>query len=379
MNGFAPDPAEGELRLYRITMWRALAWRLVRLVIILSLLAILVALAVTRHFPWQAPYQGPFTANLPPNALIANFGLQRDSLTRSVLVSTGTSAVSTPATLTAKLSSDLLAYPRLQQFPADQITLTVTPVGPTQIQIVAILNPVNPYRVADGLFKGTISVHTGSKTLLVPIAAYLAPKSGYKALLAFLLLLLGAIFGLSVKWVTEALSSLAAARWRYNTIFQVLGGSRGGLPTSAEDQLAEIRNRIKRQDLSELDELFEPLESSRGPLREFSDNVNNINDDIRRQERLQRIFRSLPINDVVLEERRHVRELLSREWPWKNAEEILKAAKQLGTYVKDVTRAINQQRSDVLDKYQAGKFEDAYKEHYSKLARWSAFGLSTTS
>ena len=366
MDGFAPGPVRRLPRTradYLRSRLGALAWSLVKLVVPLAVLVILIALAVTRNLPWQAPYRGPFTTNLPADTLIADFGLQRDNLTRSILVSTGTTAVSAPTTLTAKLSSDLLAYPRLAQFPADQITLTATPAGPAQIQIVAILNPVNPYRVGDGLFKGTISVYTGSKILHVPIAAYLEPKSGFRALLAFLLLLLGAIFGLSVKWVTEALSSLAAARWRFNAIFQVLAGHRGGLPTSVEDQLTEIGNRIKRQDLSDLDELFKPLESARGPLREFSDNIGNINDDISRQEGLafRRDFRRLPIDDVVLEERRHVRVLRGREWPWKNVQDVLDEAKQLGEYVKDATKAMNQGRLDVLRLYQDGNFVEAYK------------------
>jgi hypothetical protein len=365
MNGFAPGPAVSypiTRRYYLLSRLRAL----VKFAVSLAVLAILIALVVTRNMPWQAPYRGPFTTNLPPNTLIADFGLQRDNLTRSILVSTGTTAVSAPTTLTAKLSSDLLAYPRLAQFPADQITLSATPAGPAQIQIVAILNPVTPYRVGDGLFKGTISVYTSSKILHVPIAVYLAPKSGFRALLAFLLLLLGAIFGFSVKWVTEALSSLAAARWRFDSIFQVLGGERRGLPTSAEDKLTEIRNRIKRQDLSDLDELFEPLESARGPLRQFSENIGNITDEIDHQEGLafRSKFRQLPIGDVVREERRQVKTLRGREWSWQNMQDmqaILEETKQLGDHVKGATNAITQQRLDVLQLYQNGDFVRAYE------------------
>jgi hypothetical protein len=176
-------------------------------------------------------------------------------------------------------------------------------------------------------------------------------------------LLLGAIFGLSVKWVTEALSNLAAARWRFDAIFQFLGANKGGLPTSVEDQLTEIGNRIKRQDLSGLDELFKPLESARGPLRQFNDNISNINDDISRQESLvyRRASRRLPIDDVVLEERRQVRALQGREWPWENVQAVLDETKRLGEHVKGATKAMTQQRLDVLRLYQDGKFAEAYE------------------
>ena len=125
MDGVAPCPALAERRRFDPRpYWAALAWRLVKLVIAIAVLAIIVALAVTHTLPWQAPYKGPFSTSLPPNTLIADFGLQRVNLTRSILVSTGTTAVSTPDILTARLSSDLIESPKLQQFPADQITIT---------------------------------------------------------------------------------------------------------------------------------------------------------------------------------------------------------------------------------------------------------------
>lgn len=341
-------------------MLRTQGGSLVRLGILLALLAAVVALAATGSLPWQSPYHGPLASDFPRSTLIVDFGMQRVSQTRSILVPTGSTSPSTPAILTARLSSDLVEYPKLQQFPANQITLTATPVGPSQVEIVAILNPVNPDKAADGLFTGSISVYTGSRTLSVPMAVYLSPKSGYRALLAFLLLLLGAIFGLSVKWVTEALSSLAAARWRYDAIMQRLGGSLAELPTSAVDRLNDIRSQIARQDVSHLDGSFESLEAALGPLRKFSEGIKNINDDIARQEEYQRRRRNLPIEAVMREERRQVNALLSQEWPWQDAEATGKTAQLLGDHVKAATRAIEEGRANVVRQFAEGDFSKAF-------------------
>jgi hypothetical protein len=61
----SPGPALAERRRFDPRpYWAALAWRLVKLVIAIAVLAIIVALAVTHTLPWQAPYKGPFSASL---------------------------------------------------------------------------------------------------------------------------------------------------------------------------------------------------------------------------------------------------------------------------------------------------------------------------
>ncbi len=365
MDGLAPGPALTKREINqsrRRTVLRTQGGGLVRLVILLSLLAAIIALAATGSLPWQAPYHGPLATDFPRNTLVVDFGLQRVSQTRSILVPTGNASASTPAILTARLSSDLVEHAKFHQFPANQITLTATPVGPSQVEIVAILNPVNPDKVADGLFTGSISVYTGSQTLFVPMAVYLAPKSGYQAMLAFLLLLLGAIFGLSVKWVTEALSSLAAARWRYDSIMQRLGRSLDELPTSAVDRLNDIRNSIARQDVSHLDGTFVSLESALGPLRKFSGDIKNINDDIARQEEYQRRRGNLPIKAVVHEERRQVNDLRNQEWPWPDADAMGRSVKLLSDQVRAATRAIEAGQANVVRLFAEGDFARAVEE-----------------
>jgi hypothetical protein len=326
-----------------------------------ALALIVIILAVTHHLPGQSPSRGSSATQLPRNALVADFGLQRVSLTRSVLVSTGSATVATPTILTARLSSDLTEAGRLGQFPADQITLTATPAGPSQIEIVAILNPINPYKVADGFFTGSISVYTGSKILSVPIVVHLAPKSGYRALLAFLLLLLGAIFGLSVKWVTEALSSLASARWRFDDISKAFEKMMDTLPNSVGERLEEIKNRIRRQDLVELDGLFHALDAARGSLAEFSNLITKVNEDIDHQSRQREKLRGLPVDPVVRVERQHVKELLSQQWPWADDDKIFDEAKLLSVYVKDAAGAMEKRNSSVLSLYAADRCGEAYK------------------
>lgn len=354
----------------RSVSWRLLAGRVARLAAVLAVLAALIALGVMH--PWQSPQQAPFGAKPAKGTLIVDFGLERVSLTRSILVPTGRAALSAPSILTARVSSDLIESPGLQQFPADQITLTATPVGSNQVEIVATLDPANPEKVASGLFKGTIAVYTGSRTLSVPLAVYLGPKSGYRATLAFLLLLLGAVFGLSVKWVTEALSSLAEAHWRLDGIRQRLGRTDECLPLSAAAKLDDLDNRVMRQDISQIDESFKPFDdASLLSLRKFCDGIDRINSIIRQQELLygHLTVDNVSAADVIHAERERVDELKGRDWPWKNTQKILDNLQQLKRDANTVSSALKYGRGDVLTLFADDKFKEAREKYNNPPAK----------
>jgi hypothetical protein len=214
------------------------------LIVILVMSVVIVALGIAGLIPWQHAHDESATHRFLPGTLGVNFGLDRSSLTRSIVVPSGSEPSQAPSVLTARVESDLKQDSGLKQFPADQITLAATPAGAQSIQIAATLSPMNPEKVGDGLFSGMIDVYTGSGIIFVPLEVYLTPKSGARAVLAFLLLLLGAVLGLSVKWITEALLDLASARRRFDRLCRGLGDSKS-LPDDAAATLAEISDRIE--------------------------------------------------------------------------------------------------------------------------------------
>lgn len=335
--------------------------RLFGLIVILMLSVVIVALGM-----WLAAGNGSAAGKLFPGALNVNFGLDRSSLTRSVVVSSGSEPSSASAMLTARVEGDLIQDSGLKQFPADQITLTATPAGPQRIQVAATLSPMNPEKVGDGTFKGWIDVYTGSQIISVPLEVYLTAKSGVRAVLAFLLLLLGAVLGLSVKWITEALLDIAAAQRRFDRLSRSLDDSES-LPDDAAVTLAEISDRIKSQDIGGLDELFKCLEDHRRSLHAFSTVIKDVNSRIAKQEQHQGKLPAPSLIEIIVDgERTKVRGLQSRKWPWDDsAESVLQEARDLSRQSLVVSNALRapEECKEVLNLFQSGKFDDAEKKY----------------
>jgi hypothetical protein len=163
-------------------------------------------------------------------------------------------------------------------------------------------------------------------------------------------------------WVQYS-ASQAAARWRLDALRRRLGGYIASLPTSAAGRLNDIENRIMRQDVSEIDELFKPFEPELGSLRTFSDSINDIDSHVAEHEKLlyDRDFAELPIKAIVRAERRRIDILISREWPWQDTQATLDDLEQLGKYIRAITHAFDDKRLDVLDLFRKDQFEEAYQ------------------
>jgi hypothetical protein len=278
--------------------------------------------------------------------------------------------------LTARVSEDLEDTDTRKQFPADQVSVTVSPAGQGRFQISATGNPSAPETVESGFYQSNVIIYSGSESFTVPLFAYLAPRSGCRALFAFLLLLAGAIFGLSVKWITEALSSLAAARWRYEALRRSLGGGLNTLPAPVAAQLDELGNRITRQDTNDLDKDFGAFEGSLGQLRVFSTTVESIMTEIQLHERLRDELRYEDeatgdldpdfIDTVARAERDQIERIRSIEWPWKDPDSVLREAQDLARYCHIITLALDDiRRNDspeiamqALGLFRRGQFKD---------------------
>jgi hypothetical protein len=211
-----------------------------------------------------------------------------------------------------------------RQFPSAQTTLTASVVGANRIELSTTLNPSEPEKVSGGTYRGAIVLSSGSTSFAVPMVAYLSPREGTPAAFAFLLLFLGASLGLIVKWITEALSQLAAARWRFEDVRRSLGGaSRTSLPTMASAKLEEIENRIRRQDTGSLDAAFAPLLANARQLSAFSAAVQSALREIEQQEGLAWGWNaddadpidSEFVRSIIQAERNQIDRLRSEEWP----------------------------------------------------------------
>jgi hypothetical protein len=327
------------------------------------------------------------TLKIPEGALFVNSGLSRSTLTRTKSISydfkpqESSTGVAGPAAdvVTATLEADLRDPQSNDQFPASLVQLNASPSRPGSIQISTIINPSQQPKPAGGTYLGTIDIFAGTQILRVPIVLYLAPRDGPLATIAFLLLVIGATIGLSVKWITESLTRLAAASWRVEDLRRSLGGSSDGLPLMAAAQLKEIEEAIRRQDTDDnIEKALVPLVSNVSNLRSFAAATRNAKDEVENQYNISQAAWDWDdgapdalnqdfIESMARAESTCIERLLARDWPWKNPAETVEEAQILADQCSTATSALrdatsggaNSTTSEVLDRFRKGNFVEA--------------------
>ena len=321
-----------------------------------------IVLLATGRFP------DPWSPEDPPvpiddEAIFVNFGMSRVPTSRTALASDPAEPTDgeqgADALLLATVESDLREDRTDSQFPAEQIAVSATPLGDDRVQVTARLTPSTPESVRSGFYEGIVTVRSGSNSVDVPIQAYLAPREGWHAVFALTLLLVGASLGLAVKWITEALSSLSAARWRLEALQRSLAGRTESLPFAAASKVDEIENRIARQDIGEVDSLFAVFDSATiGQLQVFSTTIDSIRAEIEEQHRLRRQLRELYededdvdggggqpldvdfLDALIRAEIAQIDRVRMVEWPWKDPDATVEVARALYAEVQSVTLAL---------------------------------------
>jgi hypothetical protein len=347
--------AEWEYARYRRRAFRRLVGYGV--ICLCSLIFVVLIVVGAVHVP--RPWSPPAPPKAPGNGIFVNFGMRRQPESRSIVipvslldvaVTEGQAPQSVTDDILASVGADLRDSERGTQFPAQQVSVIAAPLGGQQVQLTASLAPSSPEAVASGFYEGNISLRSGSRSAIVPIKAYLAPREGWPALFAFGLLLIGATLGLSVKWITEALSALAAARWRFEALRRGLAGNKDSLPYSASTVIDEIENRISRQEVAGLDAMFAHFDAGGlSQLRVFSTTVESIQRDISLQEDIQQTlaYGELPSNidsefvsAIIRAEYARINQLRTIDWPWKDPDEVVENIRAFVDQVRAITLAL---------------------------------------
>jgi hypothetical protein len=323
--------------------------------------------------------------NISEDALFVNSGLSRSTLTRTKAISYDfkpqESSTGVPSSavdiVTANLEADLRDPQSDDQFPASLVQLNASPSGPGRIQISTIISLSQQPKPAGGTYRGVVDIFAGTQVLHVPIVLYLAPRDGPRAFFAFLLLVIGATIGLSVKWITESLSRVAAASWRLQDLRRSMGGP-NGLPLMAAARLNEIEEAIRRQDTDDnLDKAFSPLESNASNLRSFATAIQNAEEEIDSQ---RGIGYSLYGNDkswvglnldfiesIARAESRGIERLRALDWPWTDPTQTVEQTQTLAYQCSVATLAVTDAAAgkatsttaEVLDLFRKDNFAEA--------------------
>ena len=368
--------AEWEWRRYRRRRRRLLVSS-VTLAVFVSVVA---AFALLGKLPSSFVLSPSPAGPIPPDALFVNTGLARTTVTRAKVVvhsvpSTRDERVNadTPDVVTALLQADPQDGSTQAQFPAAQIQLTASPLGRGRVQVSTVIDPGQAQNVPGGTYRATIQVFAGTEVLQMPLVLYLAPRDGTPALLAFLLLLAGASVGLGVKWITESLSRLAAARWRLEDLRRSMGGDPSSLPLMAAVRLEEIEDRIRRQDTDDLDKAFAPLVSNVLKLRSFATAVRAAEEEVDQQRNLANeldmaggLDRDFVLS-IARAETVRIERFRAVDWPWDDPDATVEGIEALAEHCANATLALSDVTAgrggawtlEVLDLFRKGEFDAA--------------------
>jgi hypothetical protein len=358
--------------------------RLITASALVVLIVMLGVLAIFKKLPSITLSPSP-PKDIPPEALFVNSGLRRAMLTRTKVINydfqpTQTSdntSVGGTNVVTAMLEGDLGDPKTGNQFPSSLVQLNASPISRGRLQLSTVINPTQLPSPSGGTYHGTVDVFAGTQVLHVPLVLYLAPRDGALASIAILLLVIGATIGLAVKWITESLTRLAAARWRVEDLNRSIGGDRNSLPLMAAAQLEEIEDQIRRQDTDDhLDKTFAPLLSNVHNLRSFAIAVRTAEDEIERQRHAlgygfdgddNSIVDQDFVESIARAESTRIERLRALEWPWNDPVAAINDAQKLADQCSTATLALSDATASristttfqVLDLFRKGNFDEA--------------------
>lgn len=234
-----------------------------------SALALTLFAAIT---VWRGTFRNDAQSARPANELTLSFGLSREPITRNFMLelqdTRATGLHPAEETISVRLLSDPRRSGDAAEFPAEQLTVGMTRISPTRVNITVTANPWTPERVAPGLYLGTLELRGGDVTEKVPISVWLRSRENKWAALAALLLTVGASLGLVVKWITERLTPQAALVRRLTTLKQTIGFQEDSatLPVGVRLQIKRLEDEIEREDYASAEASFKKLEAHAGQL-----------------------------------------------------------------------------------------------------------------
>lgn len=257
--------------------------------------------------------------------------------------------------LAVQLAGDLRSVtdPR-EELPSAQVTVGSTRINNKRVSITAAVDPGQPEQVAAGCYTGTVLVNSNGAKTVMPMVVDLGSREGARAVAAFLLLLVGAGLGLTIKWITESLTPLAAQGRRLDRLKAALRLEElpdEVLPVGAQVLLDEAEDRIERNDIAGLDTQMQPLEQHRAELITLASTIGRFKRKMEAHEALATSHwgglpdsaRRLLVRLVALELDR-IEEIRQVPWP---EEPASPGTATLGPPADDATAMIERYRRDL--------------------------------
>lgn len=253
-----------------------------------GLVGILVALLVVSI----VPFAQWFAVARPPVAVEAGdvrmtFGFRRLPLTRVVThpVDLPPEALTAeePVQVAAALDRDMSAAEERGEFPAQQVAVSVQSATAKSVTVAITADPSTPETIAGGVYRGRVhlTLPDGQEVATIGVSLVLRDRRALAAG-AFVALLLGALLGLALKWLTETATELGRLRRQHRRLAERHG--RPGTPAWATDRLDEAATVLKDGETGRVKELLASVQDQSPRLTRFADLHQRAE---RRLERLQ--------------------------------------------------------------------------------------------
>lgn len=315
------------------------------------------------------PNPSPSSTSVSRAGLILDFGLGRDTITRSLRVDLCASAdadqfrecpdgteegETRPDIVAALLESDLRREGGGSPFPAGQILISASNEGRTAVLLNVSADPNSPDDVPAGKFEGRLIVERNEgPEIEVPVTVTLENRGGPVTGKALLALGLGAVAGTLLKWLDESFGPLASLRRRQRRVEHLLKRSTLGLPQGVNRRLEDIRDAIKNFDPEGIATSLGEIVNNQDALLEFAGGIERLEREVASQERLARhkgVDAWTIVVGAVAVEKQSIAELRDKVWPWERAEEV----KAVLTATKDGVR----QLSEMLRRFSVTKSDN---------------------
>ncbi|GAB1515497.1 hypothetical protein [Actinophytocola sp. KF-1] len=298
-----------------------------RKVIVLAVLLVLVGVVLFKLAGQPRPAE--LCDHVDRDDISVNFGLGREPITRSFTLTVPSGAPDADAArqVTATLEGDLVRDGTVATFPADQITVSAKVNSDnTTVDVRAVVAPFGAAPVPEGCYRGHLTVfRTGADPRRREVVVDIADREKWSAAVAFVILLIGALVGLTIKWITESLTPLAEARRRLARSRQLLanqGYTDHDLPTPLRVLRDDVEQHLRHQEITDLKTKFRQLETTIDIARPAIGVIHHIRDRIQAQgKRLDELWRDgLPVRaanlleNLVQSEINQLTDLRNKPW-----------------------------------------------------------------
>ncbi|MDQ3787685.1 MAG: hypothetical protein M3422_10640 [Actinomycetota bacterium] len=285
-----------------------------------------------------------------------NFGLGREPITRgfNLAAPSGSGNADAARQVTATLEGDLVRDGTVATFPADQITVSAKVNSDNRtVDVRAVVDPSGAAAVPEGCYRGHLTVfRNGAEPRRRDVVVDIADREKWSAAVAFVILLIGALVGLTIKWITESLTPLAEARRRFARSRELLanqGYTDNDLPTSLRVLRDDVEQHLRHQEITDLKDKFRRLETIIDISRPAIGIIKHVRDRIEAQgARLGTLWSAgLPVEaadrlaSLMESEVNQLNDLRARPWDTDNIAERTKEANSLRNYVDLVDRFIS--------------------------------------